>query len=276
MYQINKYEGVANVELYCPENIWLPYLPVRHNGKLIFPTGLIKGFYTFFEIREAIKRGYEVLKIHSSLSYTRTHQPFKEFIHDMYDGRLKQQIENSNMEIVYKILMNSLYGKFAQRITADPDIRHIDSYKKDEFMKLWNNPNIEMDVVNNYVYVKRPVNRVPCYVNPIYSIYVTAYARHILYNLLPKDVYYMDTDSCMTKEKLNTGSMLGEWKHEDDIKSGYIVKPKFYLKNDIAKIKGLGRLTKDDFQEILLTRNHDYEKIIKFKESIRRKKKFNQ
>ncbi len=86
----------------------------------------------------------------------------------------------------------------------------------------------------------------------------------------------MDTDSCMTKEKLRTGSMLGEWKHEDNIKNGYIVKPKFYLKNDIAKIKGLGRLTKEDFQEILLTRNHDYEKIVKFKESIRRKKKFNE
>lgn len=276
-YVINNYEGISNVELICPEHINIPYLPVRYNNKLIFPTGYIKGWYTNFEIRNSIKLGYKILKVHESIFYTKTHNPFKDFVNDMYSNRMKHKIEGESIEMVYKILMNSLYGKFAQKLEPEDEIRDINSFTKEEFFKIWNNKNINAREVNGYLYFKnKEIKRVPKYINPIYSIHVTAYARNYLYKSLPKDVYYMDTDSCITKQELKTGNMLGEWKEEATIKEGLIVKPKFYFRDEIAKVKGCGKITVNDVKELIATRQYSYEKLFKFKEAIRRNKSFNQ
>lgn len=275
LFQIMNYEGVANIEMIAPDTN-LPYLPVRYNNKLVFPQGIIKGHYTFFEIREALKMGYELIKIYDCIYYPEKHKPFKDFVHDNYSNRLKCKIDKSPIELVYKILLNSLYGKFAQKINSEPEILHESALTGNEFMNLWQNPNIELQIINDYLYIKKKEpGKIAEYINPIYSIYVTAYARHILYKSLPSDVYYMDTDSCITKEKISTGTMLGEWKQEADIEEGIIVKPKMYYYNDKVKVKGCGRMNVQEFKHLLKTNQYSFNRITKFKESVRRNIEFN-
>lgn len=273
LYQIEKYEGVSHVEMYCPENIYLPYLPVRHDNKLLFPAGYINGWYTHYEIRNAMKLGYEFIKVHKTIYYSKNHVPFKEFVTDMYSERMRNR--GTKYELSYKLLMNSLYGKFAQKIEPEPEIRHADSYNAEQLDRLWNS-NKQIEIIGNYIKTTGTLSYISKYINPIYSIYITAIARDYLYKSLPKDVYYMDTDSCITKEQLPTGGWLGEWKKEADINEGILVKPKFYYMNDIVKIKGCTGITKNEFHDVLKGKVYKYKKISKFKESIRRGLAYNQ
>ncbi|NCC70894.1 hypothetical protein EOM09_04895, partial [bacterium] len=77
---INEYHGVSNIEIEVPF-IEKPILPFRcKNGKVIFPYGKIKGWYTHIEIREAIKRGAILLKVYKTQYYIKTCKPFKGYV----------------------------------------------------------------------------------------------------------------------------------------------------------------------------------------------------
>lgn len=268
-----EYEGISHVSMKCPY-MNIPYLPVRLKDKLVFPYGYIKGWYSNFEIREALKLGYELIKIHESIYYTETHRPFKDYVIDMYMKRMEND-HIPSMKLFYKILMNSLYGKFGQRITGFDNVRHINTFTKKELnMKLIRGD--VKDIENEYIYLSNQNPFIPSYVNPIYSLYTTSYARDYLYKNMPSDVFYMDTDSYITQEKLETGCGLGELKLERPIKEGVIVKPKFYLIDEKLKIKGCSGAKAEDFKNIVIGEDFTYMKMTKFKESIKRGFKFNQ
>ena len=196
----------------------------------------------------------------------------------MYLARGKAR--GTPMELFYKLLMNNLYGKFAQRPEEEPDIRHIDSYEGDEFMELWNKDNINMQVVNDFVYVTRKLNRwkIPSHTNPIYSVYITALARSHLWRQRPKNLIYCDTDSYVTTDTMETGVMLGDLKLEAESKKGVFIKPKLYMvdgENPRVKTKGLGRMTKEEFYEMLQKGERSMNTLVKFKSGLRRGLKWN-
>ena len=77
-------EGIQN-------DTYVPLLPVRHDNKLIFPIGLIKGYYTHLELREAQKHGFTINKLGNGVIYTKTFKLFKSFVIDKYKTRLEQK-----------------------------------------------------------------------------------------------------------------------------------------------------------------------------------------
>jgi hypothetical protein len=272
--------------MWCPEDLNIPYLPVKHDDKLKFPAGLVKGWYTHFEIRRALEAGYTLLESYETIYYTQTHEIFTDYVEDMYNARMEHK--GTRIELSYKLLMNSLYGKFAQSIDPEPEVHHINGFEDGEFIDKWNNPNVSMEVVNDFVILKKDeMQKIPKYINPIYSIYITAYARTILYNQLPDDVYYMDTDSCITHTEIETGEELGEWDKEAEIQNGIIVKPKFYMYNDTVKVKGCYGMNTETFKDMMeqreyaedrkevVTPEYRYDKVTKFKESMRNDIPFN-
>lgn len=273
---ILEYEGVSNVEMRAPYN-HIPYLPVRCNNKLVFPYGYIRGSYTHLEIRKALEHGYELLNVKETFYYTRTHTPFRDFVMDMYGKRI-ENIKNRDLNLFYKLIMNSLYGKFAQKINRGNQIRPFESFTPKEFLYYMNNPNCSIDINNDWVYYgHKKQNRYPIFINPIYSIYITAKARNYLYDLLPKDTYYMDTDSFITKEDCSEycGPMLGELELQEDIKEGILVRPKMYSINEKTKIKGCPKATFQDFNDFLAFKHYGYLKMSKYRESIRKNIGFN-
>lgn len=290
---INRYEGIAKVSMYI-KNIDLPYLPYRQQinksgaYKLIFPKGFIEGYYTFYEIREAIKLGYQLVDIGEGIYYTETFKPFENYVKDLYKKRLYYKKDKDVREQVVKLLLNSLYGKFAQHIDNKEEIFHLDYLDDKTFNEYVNNSNLYKSIVRgNYIYVTKKIEPyISSFIIPIFSIYVTAYGRDKLYKKIReigiKNVYYYDTDSIITNKTTSHSKQLGDLDLEYEVNDGLLISPKMYYlstKNcgDIIKIKGIPHLrNKQDFLNLIQTRKNIYEKFVKFKEANARNLKYNE
>jgi len=283
------YEGLVRVKLKTPK-MYIPYLPLRfgdkeYNTKLIFPVGSFVGYYTFFELRKALELGYDIKTFYNGVIYFKTFTPFKDYISKLYKNRMKHKKQHSPLEMIDKIAMNSLYGKFAQKIKEKSFIKH--------------QSQVTYEMIKRCDYVERKGNffimkmsgdnknfRIPRFVNPIFSIYTTAYARDELFNRMKKirrdDLYYYDTDSLITSKHLDTSDKLGDLKLEFKIKEGILVKPKMYFCSDgifdKIKVKGCRTAVTNRYQFLKLLSNPEVtlRKFTKFRESIRRNFSYNQ
>lgn len=314
---IKNYEGLS----YCyiesefdMTKLVYPLLPYRdmESKKLLFPIGIFYGWHTHAELRKAIEIGYKI-EVIKTIYYKETFNPFYEFVEDLYRKRMEYKKEKSILELPMKILLNSLYGKFAQKpIESEILFTNI----KEDYDKVENafavNDDLERRGFDKRYYIDTPdhnerkegdlliteprfyylkdldTDNYAKFINPIISIYITSYARLELYKYIENciktnhKVYYCDTDSIMTNKKLPVSSKLGDLKLECKIKNGIIVKPKFYYieNNDtgknLIKAKGMSNLKElIDFKKVLETKEYTYMKFTKFKESFRRKLPFN-
>jgi hypothetical protein len=203
-----------------------------------------------------------MLHVGEQVMSTTTFSPFKRFVRTLYKKRLAYQARNDQMQAVVKLLMNSLYGKFGQRTDDKETIQHIDDVQ-----------SIIMDdeIAGNYVIRKVSNDRVPKFVNPILSAYVTGYARLHLTRLLRKHhALYCDTDSLITYDTLSSTKDFGGLKLEEEIQYGILIKPKMYRRNELVKVKGFSKATTHAFEEFMSGRSVPYEKFLKFKECNRR------
>jgi len=268
---IEGYEGISFIDIAAPKSSY-PLLPYRFNNKLLFPSGSFSGWYSHLEIRKALSLGYVVKKVRKTYYYTDTCYPFRDFVLDMYEKRQEFKKAGNPMEYTAKILMNSLYGKFAQKFTDRDNWIHADSVDLEEI-----NKHDTVERVGDYFRFTKKLSRPPIFSFPIWSIYVTAYARLKLYDyIIRSNPVYVDTDSLITKKEFIDSDKLGKLKLEMRIRKGVIVKPKFYAlepynKAAFVKAKGLGcRLSINAFIDLLLNPKCTYNKFMKFKESIRR------
>jgi len=266
---IYEYEGISNIDIYCPEMEY-PLLPYRNENKVYFPTGIFSGWYTHIELRKALELGYKVLKIRRTYWYKKSCSPFKDYVESLYELRNKFKSENNKMELVVKLLLNSLYGKFGQKFVNKDAWIH-SSATKAELSKY--------DKIERYGdYFRTVINKTKpsAFCIPIWACYVTSMARLKLYEYITRcDPVYCDTDSIITKKELITSNKLGGMKLEMKIKHGLIVKPKFYSisssKESFVKIKGLGRrLKREEFLSLMNNPSVTYKKFMKFKESVKR------
>jgi len=273
---IQKYEGVSECVVSTPNGFnRIPLLPHYNNGKLCFPTGRFKGVWNHCELRKAIELGYVIEDVLEQRYYTETFRPFQTYVNDIYAQRLKYQSEGSTLELVSKLLLNSLYGKFAQKEKTKTTIKNIDFMNEDERLEFFfsdPNPN-EVTIKNNHIITNVKEQFDGAFSFPIFSSYVTSYARLLMYEYLDElgDVIYMDTDSVVTKKKLaHTSKELGEMKLEFEPIRGVFVKPKFYLLDNKVKLKGVNRPSVEEFFKILNGESVKKVKFSKLKESIRR------
>lgn len=274
--EIIEYEGIANVRMEI-EEMHIPILPVMEK-KLLFPTGKIRGTYTHLEIRKAQQEGYVLKQIFWSIYYHKTFEPFKRFVEDMYSKRMEYKNEGNKAEMVFKLLMNSLYGKFAQKNMSE--ITFMD-YSDDVKTKKTIEEFPEGDDISytfgqdNKGYMIQKKICTSAFVRPIFAIYTTAYGRVKLWDVLNKyDGAYCDTDSIVTRKEVPTSMILGDLKLECKIKRGIFIKPKCYTyldNNDkqVTKMKGVPRADESTFEKILARKNVEYMKFTKIKESIK-------
>lgn len=281
----DKDKGFAYAEIkYYPKNKnVIPFLPFRirfkNSNKLIYPTGIWEGLYDLDNLRKAKKLGYE---INIKYAFIFNYEPiFKEFVDDLYSYRLKSDALN----IIMKFLLNSGYGKFAQK-------RLIKSV-----LRLTNNKvNLEDLIPYNdeFGLYKKEQEINANHIIPSISSRVTQLAQKELFELIEKcdyNVTYCDTDSIITPEKLSTSNKLGDIKLEYEVDKAIFLLPKTYYlsgfnvkKNEheeVLKMKGFinNNFSYNDFEEAL--RNNDYsmfnyklDKLWGFKESMNRRKKF--
>ena len=203
---------------------------VNHDNQLIpFLSG--EEYITGFEYLRLYEDGYvQILEAYKFYN----DDLFSEFIDYFYNKRL---LSKGYEKLFYKLIMNSLYGKFGQHKA------------KSEFIKIDDLPPEIKEIINQYKYMDRiEINdefysiygnfvskkkELPIRYNPLIASEITANARMINYDyskLFGFDhVYYTDTDSFFTTNKmpLLEGNELGKLKIE---KSGNftIYAPKDY------------------------------------------------
>jgi len=265
---IAQYPGVSFVKMSVPKSLY-PLLPFP-SDKLYFPAGIIEGCYTHVEIKEAIARGASLLHIGKSIYSKEECRPFDAYIKKMFSLRREYQEQGDARELIAKLLMNSLYGKFGQKFDGRENLVPCSSVS---FQQLESFSFVER--VGDFFRIKQDC-RPACFCLPLWASYITAYARIELQKHIEMgNALYCDTDSVVTFRRLPSSSALGKLKEECRIDEGVIVRPKFYGfmtdAGERVKCKGYGaKMSYEQFWEVLRGGKVAYKKFVKLRESLRR------
>ena len=237
-----------------PKGLQIPPLPVRHKGRLIFPTGKVKGTWCGCELENAIKHGCKVLKVIDIAAWRHSSSYFSGWVEKMSER--KCNAKGAEREF-YKLLQNSLYGKFAQR-RVQLDVAEWTPEVDKKLHKKKSKHHVRVTPVG--MLVDFEVNRYASHMQPHIAAHITAYARIVLYEAiaLAQDsgnvVIYCDTDSLVLKEAMPLDlvdpNAYGKWKLEREVKHGAFVSPKLYAEigtdgKVILKAKGLLKSYRD-------------------------------
>lgn len=274
------YEGNAEIEVEHKATKF-GFLPYKNDqGKLLFPVGKFKGCWNMPEIRFALERGAIKIKRIGRVVYAeRMPSPFQSFVDTLYIERFKTQNPFEIHRI--KIFMNSLYGKFAQKI--DEDVIYIDDIEKKWdtiqhyqakglFKKLIMFNKERMDA---FLILKSSKFFTIPHAIPSFSSYITTGARiHLLKQMIALEghnVVYCDTDSVFFENAINIENEtdLGGWKIEDKIVTGiYGLKNYTYIDKE-----GLERHRIKGVPSKAIETGHnffEYENLLNTKEALRR------
>jgi len=153
--------------------------------------------------------------------YVKTAPLFEAFIGNVYEMR-KQAIERDDSALAYilKIMMNSLYGKFAQRETGDKII-----LATVKLMREMLDTGIKYRIMGDFLVVEEQREVKHAFV--AIAAMITANARIDLHTRMcnvinaGNEVYYCDTDSIHTNGTYDVSNELGGIKLEQSGKAAY-------------------------------------------------------
>ena len=243
---LKHYGAIANVTLNCSQ----PYFPYKIEKKTCYPIGEFTAILSTPELKLCLANGW--LKEVHSLVFYRMREIFTEFVDYFYSERMKHKEQNDPLRaLMFKLYMNSLYGKFGQAGFYDEIIGKAP-------------PNsIEVsygyDTDNDVRFILKQIgqNVIKSYkkgegYNSFVSIasHVTAYARLFLYDLVltaeRKNTFYLDTDCLIVNQEgfdnlqhLLDEKRLGALKIEGRGNELIIEAPKQYFFNDEWTRKGI-------------------------------------
>jgi len=262
--------GIYEVDIKCPQNIYHPLLHYKdpESKRLMFDLrDKTKVMYTSLELLKAISLGYEITKYYFVAHWGNTIRGiFRNYINTFLkikqeaagfpadcvtDEDKKQYIQeykehegvflnkdrvvkNKGKYSVAKLYLNSLWGKFGQRLAEEFSstsilFNNMDDQKR--FFKLRRTRKVEhIHYISDYTAVLRckgkKLEGVTANTNIALAVFTTAQARLLLYNKLLEPlgdrVCYYDTDSCIfahndvdeIKEIVPLGKFLGDVTNE--------------------------------------------------------------
>lgn len=224
---------------------FIPPLPVKHSGKLLFPIGKLRGVWDWAELQlvaDKIKRWGRSI-------WFRGEPILKGMVNDLYpmrDSSLSGY--DAGLSLVVKLLLNSLYGKFGQ----SSERRKVVPWSKDlpkGAIPVDGTPDSAVWYVDEEV--EAP------YIMPHVAAHVTTLARLSLYSKLNENSVYCDTDSVLTPEYMESSTKLGDWKDESPgiTYEGTFLAPKLYhLRgsdgSDKVVAKGIRKRTVEIFHKL--------------------------
>jgi len=227
-----------------------PIYPLIVDNKLTFPTGEFSTCLAHPELMCAIERGH-IKKVHKVACYERA-ELFTDFIDTIHALRKTAKKEgNKTQAWLFKILMNSLYGKFGQRGRRYETVGECEPNE----IGVW----LEIDADTNEVINKRKFGGIEQewvaedesrHSFPAIAATVTSYARQLLWESMEQagleNVFYCDTDSMVVNKAgfdnikdMVGGSKIGEWELEKTFNHAIIYGPKDYVFGNIARTKGV-------------------------------------
>jgi hypothetical protein len=136
---LNSYFGFVYAEIIPPKDLNIYFIPKRDEfGKIITPNYRFKGLYFSELLKESMKYGY-IINVIWGYKFERGKDVFKNYVEELYKGRLQAKLnDNNSLQLSYKLLLNSLYGRFGMR-----DIENkLKILNKEEAEKLMTKKNI--------------------------------------------------------------------------------------------------------------------------------------
>jgi DNA polymerase type B, organellar and viral len=261
--------GFFYCKITSPDNLEHPLLQRRietsEGTRTIAGLGTWHGWICSIEMDNAIKFNYQ-FEIIKGYQFEKGNI-FKEFIDTMYQLRLEYPVGHP-MNLIAKLMMNSLYGKFGMKdqFSVVEIFKIKDKNDKKAFRKLvdlWGNSIQDWIVLEDHLVVIRdkvldlktdPEDAAYSFggteINIAIASAITAYARSFMsyFKNNPEfHLYYSDTDSVIIDKALPAnliGSALGQLKLEYVINKAAFIAPKVYALitdtgEEVIKIKGI-------------------------------------
>ena len=247
--------GFLEAYVVCPSTITRPFLPYRDdNNTLLFPTGKFVGVYFSEELKYARELGYQIIPLRGYL-FEKKPSPFDSFVSSLFESRQSaKRTGNDAMAYVYKILMNSLYGRFG----INPSSTITEVCNRERYDYLTQKADLIFgDKLSEHYYIVSYASNTgnvdnsdwnPPRISAVQlAAAITACARIHMYQYISRpDCYYTDTDSAVLGSPLpeeEISSELGKFKLEHFVKKGIFLAPKSYMlvtddDCDIIKHKG--------------------------------------
>lgn len=191
------------------------FFPIRYNNKITyinFGNQKYNAWYTSVDIDIGLEEGHDIKYIpfdsegNVGYSWKKKGKIFREYIENvLYKLKLKYEIENNKVKRnVIKIIMNSLWGKFAQKwintnycIKADSDI----DFDSEEAYKIWDTDFMLIKMTKESEYSSKPIQ------NGVFTLSWARYHMKLLWDscTIPgAKCLYSDTDSlCVEKKYFN-------------------------------------------------------------------------
>jgi len=254
---------MADVQIEVPES-YLPTTPIREKGRLFFPTGKWRGWYTNIDIQMLLESGGKIDRMYESMVFN-PRTDLRDYCNTLYD--LRKQSDGV-IKVVCKYLMNSLYGKFAESDLKSEIIINPPTVKEG-----WTE-------VSPGVFINEKIVPIPHMHVPI-AAHVTAVARRTLntYMGMSSKLHYCDTDGFSTCQRYRDGSELGEIKLEKFINRGRFVQAKVYHLDgtdsagkeiQVVKAKGFSKVDLPTFERLLNFEEIEFVRMARIRENARR------
>lgn len=198
--QIRSHIVIAEVEIETKENRY----PYAGETKLLFPVGRFRTVLCADELQDALKRGH-IRQVYQLAVYASA-PVFREFITHFYNRRKEaKELGQSAAAELFKLLMNSLYGKFGQQSNEWTMVGEAPNDEvRSETILLPDGSTRQMRAFGGKVWVNDGAVMESFESFPAIAATVTANARSYLRSLIdlagPQNCYYMDTDSIFVNE----------------------------------------------------------------------------
>ena len=187
-----------------------PFPFIKKNKTICYPSGKFRTYVTLHElqmIENDPRIKYKILESYQFIPNKNCNYPFKTFIEEQYYKRLALKKTGNKLEKAIKIILNSIYGKTAQRTNK---------------------------VMGNLF-------------NPVIASYITGFTRAYLYrfmkeNNLENDVVAFATDSIAVRKKISDlgNEELGDMKLDNEAHDVIFLSNGFYRFKGAWKKRGIG------------------------------------
>ena len=257
--------------------MYVPPLAYRApDHHLYHPTGTWEATFTGVDLQALLETGGRIEKV----KWCRRFEPrtdLRDYVLTIYDMRKNETDEF--LRDNYKLLLNSLYGKFGereekQRLLVRPSPDALERAAKGQVKR-----------VMPGVYLTDEVKRVPHMHVPASAV-ITARSRQLLGRRMREatsakredrdgparaagKLWYGDTDCLATDVGMPTGNELGELKVEKTvIEDAVFLRAKLYRVDRLVKAKGFPRLTRRQFDTLAAGNPVEFTRMLRLREKL--------
>jgi hypothetical protein len=185
-------------------------------------TGKIQTWITQPEIEYFMSNGYDlqIIKAYHIKKTRHTEKPFYNIIHDLYKERLKAKDNKDEIELVYKVILNAIYG-----VT-------LNTIHKKELADIETN---EFEIQNHKVLFYQSAYKATNMYNPVFGTYTTAGNRAKLFTDFNKkldQIVSVNTDGVYMHSKSNNipiSSKLGDYGYKHYQKMMFMGNGRYFI-----------------------------------------------